>query len=228
VVADESQDKQILRSRAALERTRKAEQAVGAAAEKRKRAQILRGLDSELGFYFWAALDEARRKGKDPEEIARLEQRLHQAEDESATLDEEWKRAEEEEELALAELARATEEFAEATVEPRVEANKLRFEEHKLRATLSSASIVGIAATVGLLLPKNPSYVTVLGIAFVFLFVSTILALNAMKEISSHVESTMISATLPQTGRLRVWLTRHTFTIGLVVFGVFVVLNLLS
>ena len=210
MVTDESQDKKILRSKESLERTRKAEQAVGAAAEKRKRAQILRSLDSELDFYLWAGLEEARRKGRDPEEIARLEERLRQAQDEAAAVDEQWKRAEEEEELALAELAKATEEFAEATVAPRVEAEKLRFEEHKLRATLSSASIVGLAATVGLLLSKNPTYVPVLGVAFVFLFVSTVFALNAMKEISSHVESTMISATLPQTGRLRTWLTRHT------------------
>lgn len=226
-MTDESQDKKILRSKEALERTRKADQAVAAAAEKRQRAQILRGLDKELDFYLWSGLEEVRRKGKDPEEIARLEERHRQAQDEAAAVDEEWKRAEEELELALAELAKATEEFAEATVEPRVEAEKLRFEEHKLRATLSSASIVGIAATVGLLLPKNPSYVPVLGVAFVFLFVSTVLALDAMKEISSHVEGTMISATLPQTSRLRTWLTRHTFTLGLVIFGVFVVLNLL-
>jgi len=228
VVADERKDKKILRSRAALERALKAEQAVGAAADKRERAQSLRSLDAEVDYYLWAALEEARRKGRDPEEIARMEQRLHRAEAEAATLDEEWKRAEEEEQRALEELAKLSEEYAEATVEPRVEAEKLRVEEHKLRATLSSASIVGIAATVGLLLPPHPSYVPVLGVAFVFLFVSTVLALEAMKEISSHVESTMISGTLPQRGRLRVWLTRHTFTIGLVVFAVFVVLNLLA
>ena len=225
-MADESRDKNILRSRAALERTQRAEQAVGAAAEKRKRAQLLRSLDAEVDFYLWAAVEEARRKGRDPEEIARREQRLHKAENEAAAVYEEWKEAEEEERRALEELAKASEEFAEATVEPRVEAEKLRFEEHKLRATLSSASIVGIAATVGLLLPANPSYVPVLGAAFVLLFVSTVLALEALKEISSHVESTMISGTLPKMGHLRVWLTRHTFTIGLVVFAGFVVSNL--
>jgi hypothetical protein len=107
-----------------------------------------------------------------------------------------------------------------------VEAEKLRFEEHKLRATLSSASVVGVAATSGLLLPDRPSYVTVLGIAFLCLFISTVLSLRAMKETSDYIESTLISRDIRQQGGLRILLTRHTFTAGLVFFALFVVLNL--
>ena len=106
MVGDESKDKKILRSRAALERTLKAEQAVGAAAEKRKRAQILRSLDAEVDYYRWSALEQARRKKRDPAEIARMEQRLRQTENESAALVEGWKRAEEEEQQALEELSK--------------------------------------------------------------------------------------------------------------------------
>ena len=109
---------------------------------------------------------------------------------------------------------------------PRVEAAKLRFEEHKLRATLSSASIVGIAATSGILLPDHPSYGAVLAFAFLLLFVSTILSLSAMKKTSNYVEGTLISGNADPLAGLRAWLIRHTFTIGLFVFASFVMLNL--
>ena len=232
-MADESPDRKILRSKAALERTQKAQEAVRAAAEKRERAQRLSYLDAEVDYYSWAAVERARRKGEDPETVARLERglQLHQAERDAGYR--EWQEAEEEERQALEELAKASEEFATATVEPRVEAEKLRFEEHKLRATLSSASIVGIAATVGILFPSSPSsagpsYIVILGASFFCLFISAILALGAMNKISSRVESTMISADHKQPGRLHSWPSRHTFTVGLVIFAVFILLNLLT
>ena len=82
--------------------------------------------------------------------------------------------------------------FLTATAEPRVEATKLRFEEHKLRATLSSASIVGIAATSGILLPDRLEYLPVLAVSFLCLFLSTVLSLEAMKTIGEYVEKTLI------------------------------------
>jgi hypothetical protein len=47
-----------------------------------------------------------------------------------------------------------------------------------------------------------------------------------MKETSDYIESTLISRDIRQQGGLRILLTRHTFTAGLVFFALFVVLNL--
>jgi hypothetical protein len=46
-----------------------------------------------------------------------------------------------------------------------------------------------------------------------------------MKKTSDYVEGTLISGSVDQPRDLLVWLRRHTFTVGLVVFGAFVVLN---
>ena len=177
-----------------------------------------------LGGVLQRAMDE----GGAPEEIAALEKRLEEYTKEAANLAEEYRVAAEEERRAQEELAYASGEYAEATVEPRVEAMKLWFEEHKLRATLSSASIVGIAATSGILLPDHPSYVAVLVVAFICLFVSTFLSLSAMKKTSGYVEETLLTGAVAEPRGLLAWLTRHTFTIGLIVFSVFVILNLVT
>ncbi len=212
----------LLRSKRALERRRRA------AAEAQDRAQRLRRLTSMVEVKLGGALQRARNEGKDSEEVAALEKQLEEYAKEAADFDNEWRAAAEEERQALEELAHASDEFEDATVEPKVEAMKLRFEEHKLRATLSSASIVGIAATSGILLPDRPSHVVVLGIAFFCLFVSTGLSLSAMKKTSGYVENALVSGVTAESRGLLAWLTRHTFTIGLTVFGAFVVLNLMS
>lgn len=116
--------------------------------------------------------------------------------------------------------------FLTATAEPRVEATKLRFEEHKLRATLSSASIVGIAATSGILLPDRLEYLPVLAASFLCLFLSTVLSLEAMKTLGEYVEDTLIHGAADEPRGVVGWLTRHTFTLGLLVFAAFMVLNL--
>lgn len=132
------------------------------------------------------------------------------------------------EQLKAATLAQeaAYREFLISTVEPRVEAAKLRFQEHQLRATLSSASIVAIAATTGILLPNNPTYLVLLGIAFACLFTSIILSLSAMKKTSLYVERTLIRGDVDQPRGLHAFLTRHTFTIGLAFFTIFFGANL--
>jgi hypothetical protein len=169
----------------------------------------------------------AQDRGAGPEEIAAREKRLEEHRQYAADLEDEVRRASVEEQKACEEWDAASKELQEVTVEPRVEAAKLRFEEHKLRATLSSASIVGIAATSGILLPDRPSYVVVLGVAFTCLFISTVLSLRAMKETSDYVEGTLISGDVAHPAGLLAWLTRHTFTAGLVLFGAFIVLNFL-
>jgi hypothetical protein len=110
-------------------------------------------------------------------QIMRLSRNSDKRENLDPEVEERRARIEQDEQAAIAKeeeanqaLGRATEAYDSAyrkylisTVEPRVEAAKLRFEEDKLRATLSSASIVGIAATSGILLPSDPSYIAVLG-----------------------------------------------------------------
>jgi hypothetical protein len=138
------------------------------------------------------------------------------------------------EQLKAATLAQeaAYREFLISTVEPRVEAAKLRFQEHQLRATLSSASIVAIVATTGILLPSNPTYLVFLvnlvflGIAFVCLFTSIILSLSAMKKTSLYVERTLIRGDVDQPRGPHLFLTRHTFTFGLAFFTIFFCANL--
>jgi hypothetical protein len=148
-------------------------------------------------------------------------------------LDDDWRVAESEETAALGVLETATnehrdapQEFLRTTVEPRVEATKLRFEEHKLRARLASASIVGIAATTGVLLSSRPDYLTILGISFFCLFSSAVLSLGAMKRSSEFVREALIRRSVEEPGGVLAWLTRHTFTLGLIVFSAFMLLNL--
>lgn len=117
----------------------------------------------------------------------------------------------------------AYQKYLAATAKPRVEAAKLRFEEHKLRATLSSASIGGIAATSGILLPDSRSYVAVLEFAFPCLFASTILSLEAMKRVSQHVRDTVIRRTVDEPRDLRDWVAPNTFIIGLIGFAAYII-----
>jgi hypothetical protein len=114
-------------------------------------------------------------------------------------LSEQLRAAQEEEKAALEQVEPATleyeaakREFLISTVDPRVEAAKLQFQEHQLRATLSSASIVGIAATTGILFPNNPNYLVFLGIAFAFLFTCMFFSLSAMNKTSDYVERSLI------------------------------------
>lgn len=119
-------------------------------------------------------------------------------------------------------------EYLRSTVVSRVEGSKLRHEEYKLRATLSSASIVGIAATSGLLLPSDRYYHTwLLGLSFLALFVSIVLNLRSMQDVSDYVEGTLITGEEVRSEGIKLWLTHNTLTIGLIFFAIFMVLNLL-
>lgn len=218
-------------SKKAAERVRTAQESVKAAQDKKDRAARRRFLNLRMEVTLGGALREAQRKDPDKEGIAAGEKQLEEYRQKSYDLEEEMLRATVEEREALEELAAASKELQEATVEPRVEAAKLRFEEHKLRATLCTGSIVGIAATSGILLPDTPSdtpsYIWVLGVSFLSLFVSMVLSLRAMKVTSEYVEKTLIVKTVDEPGGIFLWLTRHSFTAGLVVFAAFVVLNLM-
>lgn len=119
-------------------------------------------------------------------------------------------------------------EYLRSTVEPRVEASKLRHEEYKLRATLSSASIVGIAATSGLLLPSDRYYIGILVLSFLALFVSIVLNLQSMQDVSNYIEGTLITGEEVWSVGIKLWLTHNTLTIGLIFFAIFMTLNLLS
>jgi hypothetical protein len=199
--APDSPGHELQKSKRALERTQRAQEAVKAAAEDRERAQRLLRLTYETEVLLVGNVARARDRGADQEEIEAREQELEAYRLEATDLEAAWQKAAAEEQQALEEFAAASKELQELTVVPRLEAEKLRFEEHKLRATLSSASIVGIAATSGVLLPDRSSYVVVLGIAFIFcLFVSTVLSLRAMKQTSDYVDGTLISGTVDQPG----------------------------
>ncbi len=119
-------------------------------------------------------------------------------------------------------------EYLRSTVEPRVEGSKLRHEEYKLRATLSSASIVGIAATSGLLLPSDRYYIWILVLSFLALFVSIVLNLQSMQDVSDYVEGTLITGEDMRSVGTKLWLTHNTLTLGLTFFAIFMVLNLLA
>ncbi len=119
-------------------------------------------------------------------------------------------------------------EYLRSTVEPRVEGSKLRHEEYKLRATLSSASVVGIAATSGLLLPSDRYYTWLLVLSFSALFVSIVLNLRSMQDVSDYVEGTLITGEEVRSVGIKLWLTHNTLTVGLIFFAIFMVLNLLS
>ena len=218
---------ELQQSRQALERTQRAQEAIRAAAEARDQALRRLRLTYMAKLQIGGGAARARDQGADQEEIATREKQLEEYRQQAINLEDEAQRAAAEEQEAREEWAAASMELQQLTVGPRVEAAKLRFEEHKLRATLSSASIVGIAATSGILLPDNPTYVGVLVTAFLCLFVSTGLSLRAMKETSGYAEGTLISGDVAHPAGTLAWLTRHTFTAGLVLFGAFVVLNLL-
>lgn len=120
-------------------------------------------------------------------------------------------------------------EYLRLTVGPRVEGSKLRHEEYKLRATLSSASVVGIAVTSGLLLPPDRyHYTSILVLSFIALFVSMVLNLRSMQEVSDYVEGTLITGGEVRSKGIKLWLTSNTLIVGLIFFAIFIVLNLLS
>jgi hypothetical protein len=63
-------------------------------------------------------------------------------------------------------MAEAQAELDEATVEPRVEGLKLRFETRKLQATLSAGIVVGVATITEVLLPPKPNYTWMLWLTY--------------------------------------------------------------
>lgn len=135
------------------------------------------------------------------------------------------KEAERKERTAEEKVEAALGEFLQATIEPRVEGSKLRFEVHKLRATLGGASIVGIAAVSGIVLPPERDYLWILLSAFLCLLLSVVLSLGSMERIGTYVENTMVVGQKPETLDIRSWVARWSFPLGIAAFLVFVTLN---
>lgn len=116
--------------------------------------------------------------------------------------------------------------YLSATVDARVEGIKLSFEVYKLRATLCGASLVGIAAVSGLVFPTDLNFVSILVPAFIVLLLSMVLSLHIMDQLTKHVEQVLVSAAETGKETKLAFVARWSFTVGIVLFVVFTLLNL--
>lgn len=186
--------------------------------------------------------------------ITALKKREEEDRRESSRLEEELRKASAAEKQALAELAETSKELKEVTVEPRAEGLKLRFEENKLQATLSTAVVVGLATVSKLLLPSEPVYPWLSWFAYTAFLVALVGSLFEMRRITKRVENVLISGREEVGGgfkeklnsglaKLRGWappfgpllfgihiaivrIDKWAFPFGLLLFVVFVTLNL--
>lgn len=222
-----------LKSREALEKHRRAQEAVRAAAAAKDRAQSLWHLTVELEVILGGALHEAKEKEAAPEEISARERQLEKYRQEARDLEDQIRDAASGEQKALTELAAASEALEEATVEPRVEGLKLQFEARKLQATLSAGVVLGTATITELLLPSDPSYSYVLWAAYAAFLLSLYGSLSDMHRLSIYVENVLISGRSQTDEGLREKLSgwmlainRRLLSFGVLLFVVFVTLNL--
>jgi len=212
----------------AFENKTKAEEAVRKAVEAKHDAAIMRRLTAEVLVILGGQIYKAEGRDEDSEELATLKKTYEKHERSLAKFEEEWTRANTEEQETLAQLAQASEELEEVTVEPRVEGSKLSFEVHKLRATVSAASLVGIAAVSGLVLPSGPRFIPVLILSFGCLLTSLVLSLGIMERIGKRVEEALISGGEAEDKGVRAWIARWAFPTGIGVFLLFIVLNFVT
>jgi len=212
----------------AFENETKAEEAVRKAVEAKHDAAIMRRLTAEVLVILGGQIYKAEGRDEDSEELATLKKTYEKHERSLAKFEEEWTRANTEEQETLAQLAQASEELEEVTVEPRVEGSKLSFEVHKLRATVSAASLVGIAAVSGLVLPSGPRFIPVLILSFGCLLTSLVLSLGIMERIGKRVEEALISGGEAEDKGVRAWIARWAFPTGIGVFLLFIVLNFVT
>ncbi len=238
----------------AFEKYRRAQEAVKRAAEAEDMAWHSLHLQLEIAVIRGGYLYKVQGKGADPETIAALKRREEEDERELSRLKEEWRNARAQKEQALAELAEASKELEEVTVEPRVEGLKLRFEASKLQATLSTGVVVGLATVSKLLLPSEPAYPGLSWLAYAAFLIALVGSLSDMRRISKRVENVLISGREEVggdikeklnrwTAKLREWvppfgalifricvaiarIDRWAFPVGLLLFVVFVTLNL--
>jgi len=226
----------LVRSKKALAKAKRAETALKAASEARKRAGDLMILEAEANLIAGGSLsielDKARTQGEQ-EAIASLEQQRQKHEESWSASEEAYRQAIAEEQKALDEMAEAQAELDEATVEPRVEGLKLRFETRKLQATLSAGIVVGVATITEVLLPPKPNYTWMLWLTYASFFASLYGALSDMQRLSFVVENTRISGTSSsEERRTEKWARRvrevalRGFFVGVVLFAGFVTLNL--
>jgi hypothetical protein len=178
----------------AFERYRQAHEDVKKARDAKHKARALRYLEFETAVF---RMEHSSRwqEGEEPEKIADvMKQEKEELEGKQTHLKEEWHKDDAEEEKVLAVLAEASQELEELTVEPRVEGLKLRFEESKLQATLSTGLVVGLASVSKLLLPAEPAYPWLSGLAYTAFLIALVSSLFEMRKISKYVENVLITS----------------------------------
>lgn len=121
---------------------------------------------------------------------------------------------------------RALEEYLGATVGPRIEGAKLGFEVHKLRATDCGASLVGVAAVSGLVLPPEPRFVWVLCLSFAALLTSMVLSLGIMERYAERVADALIIGAEAEDTGFRAQTARWCFPSGIGLFAAFALQNI--
>ena len=226
----------LVRSKKALAKAKRAEIAFKAASKARERAGTLMVLEAKMNVIVGGGLsrelDKALNQG-DQEKIAVLEQQRQKYEESWSASEEAYRQAIAEEQKALDEMAEAQAELDEATVDPRVEGMKLRFETRKLQATLSAGIVVGVATITEVLLPPKPNYTWMLWLTYASFFASLYGALSDMQRLSFVVENTRISGTSSSEERRTEKWARYVrevvlkgFFVGVVLFAGFVTLNL--
>jgi hypothetical protein len=181
------------RRKSAFERYRRAQEAVKKAGEAKSAAGSIGYMHLELEVMEMGHLYRMRKKGEDPELVKNIKQREEELKKERSRLKAEYRKAADEEKQALVELAEASQELEELTVEPRVEGLKLRFEESKLLATLSTGVVVGLATLSKLLLPAEPVYAWLSWLAYAAFLIALVGSLFEMRRISKRVENVLIS-----------------------------------
>jgi hypothetical protein len=224
----------------AFERHRRAQEAVTKAREAKRVAQSVMLLELELEVLQLSSLNRMEQRSEDPAMLEGLKKQEEELKSKRTQLQEEWRKSDDEEQQALAELAEASQQLEELTVEPRVEGLKLRFEASTLEATLSTGVVVGLATVTKLLLPSEPAYPWLSWLAYAAFLLALVGSLYEMRTIAKRVENVLISGRevvlsgfkeklkrgLAKVGIHRLRIPRWAFPIGLLLFVVFVTLNL--
>ena len=214
-------DDALLRSKALLDRTRRVRDAVRAATEARRGIESRMSQDDyTMSFLF---------DNPDYPEYSTAKYKERKRENEAALREARAREAE-----AVEEFARATEELGDATVEPRVEGMKLRFETRRLQATLSAGVLVGAATVTEVLLPPNPGYAYLMYLAYAAFIVSVSGCLSDMNRIAIYVENPLVGGRTEveepgwreKVSRAMMYLNQRSLAFGLLLFVLFAMLNL--
>lgn len=224
-------DNALARSKRALEKATTARESLEGAARERDCLQRLRNVDTELVVMLKGAKARAEAGGSDAESQARL---LEEVERRLRESDDELRVARAKEEAAFEEMATATEDLQEATVEPRVEGLKLRFETRRLQATLSAGVLVGAPTVTEVFLPPNPGHDYLLYVAYAAFISSLSGCLADMNRIAIYVENLLVGGRTEveepgwrdKVSRGMMWINQRSLSFGLAFFVLFATLNL--